>query len=384
MYVTAAGVVTACTSYANATVGYASKLTALTSTDVASSSDTWRRVWFCYNDGTTGRPAVSDALAFQTSTNTLKVGNVLLAGTAASTIEANCGVTQTAGTLYLYSTNQSTGSRGIYGKNNAGTGAWAFSLNQSNAFDHFATMACDLKFQGPSGGNNTRATFYDISGNYRSFMGFSQNGTHFGVYNAVSDFYPVDILSDGNTTGVFNGLAAQTGNATYIISPSGGHYTTRTSSVTGAIKITLPVSWTNVMVSFFVDIFDYSNHCRATYYISGYNYSTDSKWYHNVAKSITPAGSNSELNVRMCHDGSKCCVTIGETNTSWSYPQVCVRDVYIGYAGSNVTDTWKKGWSISFVTSLPSTVSETLNTYEYAASLPTTNLYKTRVFFKTV
>jgi hypothetical protein len=245
-------------------------------------------------------------------------------------------------------------------------------------------MACDLKFQGPSGGNNTRATFYDISGNYRSFMGFSQNGTHFGIYNGISDFYPVDILANGNTTGVFNGLATHTGNGTHIISPSGGHYTSRTSSVTGALKITLPVGWTNVMVSFFVDIFDYTNKSRATYYISGYNYSTDGKWYNNVAKSIIPAGDKGELNVRMCYDGSKCCVTIGETNTAWSYPQVCVRDVYIGYAGSNVTDTWKKDWSISFITSLPSTVSELLNTYEYAASLPTTNLYKARVFFKTV
>ncbi len=284
----------------------------------------------------------------------------------------------------MFSTNSTTGNRGIYTTNNAGTGAYVFSINQSNAFNNFATMACDLKFQGPSGGNNTRATFYDISGNYRSFIGFAQNGTHFGIYNNVSSFYPIDILSDGNTTGIFHGLAAHTGNATHIISPSGGRYTCRTSSVTGAIKITLPVSWTNVMVSFFVDIFDYSNRSRATYYISGYNYSTDSKWYQNVAKSIVPAGDKGELNVRMCHDGSKCCVTIGETNTAWSYPQVCVRDVYIGYAGSNVTDTWKKDWSISFITSLPSTVSELLNTYEYAASLPTTNLYKARVFFKTV
>jgi hypothetical protein len=30
-----------------------------------------RKIWMCYNDGKTGRPALSDNLAFQTSTNTL-------------------------------------------------------------------------------------------------------------------------------------------------------------------------------------------------------------------------------------------------------------------------------------------------------------------------
>ena len=53
----------------------ASKLTNLTSSDVASSSADWRKVWFTYTDGVTGRPALSDNLVFQTSTNTLKTAN---------------------------------------------------------------------------------------------------------------------------------------------------------------------------------------------------------------------------------------------------------------------------------------------------------------------
>lgn len=54
----------------------ASKLTNLTSTDAASSSATWRRVWMSYNDNVNGRPAYSDSLAYQTSTNTLKAPNL--------------------------------------------------------------------------------------------------------------------------------------------------------------------------------------------------------------------------------------------------------------------------------------------------------------------
>ena len=58
----------------------ASKLTNLSSTDTASASPTWRKVWFSYSDGVTGRPALIDNFAYQTSTNTLKVPNLVLSG----------------------------------------------------------------------------------------------------------------------------------------------------------------------------------------------------------------------------------------------------------------------------------------------------------------
>lgn len=54
----------------------ASKLTDITSTDLASSTNTWRRVWFSYDNNTTGRPAYSDNFVYQTATNTLKVANI--------------------------------------------------------------------------------------------------------------------------------------------------------------------------------------------------------------------------------------------------------------------------------------------------------------------
>ena len=58
----------------------ATKLTNLSSADTASSSATWRKVWFSYNDGVTGRPSLSDSFVYQTSTNTLKVPNLALSG----------------------------------------------------------------------------------------------------------------------------------------------------------------------------------------------------------------------------------------------------------------------------------------------------------------
>ncbi len=53
----------------------ASKITDIGSSDAASSTATWRRVWFSYSDNTTGRPAYDDKLVYQTSTETLKASH---------------------------------------------------------------------------------------------------------------------------------------------------------------------------------------------------------------------------------------------------------------------------------------------------------------------
>ncbi len=50
----------------------ATKLTNLTEADKASSTNTWRRVWFAYDDNVNGRPSYSDTFAYQSSTGTVK------------------------------------------------------------------------------------------------------------------------------------------------------------------------------------------------------------------------------------------------------------------------------------------------------------------------
>lgn len=59
------------------TAGTADKISNLTSTDNASNTATWRKVWISYDDGVTGRPAVSANFTYQTSTNTLKTRHFL-------------------------------------------------------------------------------------------------------------------------------------------------------------------------------------------------------------------------------------------------------------------------------------------------------------------
>ena len=54
-------------NYANT----AGAISSIGASDAASATDIWRRVWFAYNDNTTGRPAYDDKIVYQTSTGTL-------------------------------------------------------------------------------------------------------------------------------------------------------------------------------------------------------------------------------------------------------------------------------------------------------------------------
>ena len=70
--------------------------------------------------------------------------------------------------------------------------------------------------------------------------------------------------------------SAFTAGTNHIIAPKGGQYSTQISTVTGYLKITLPVSWNNTMMRFYVDIYNYQTNTMVTYMIGGYNYSESS------------------------------------------------------------------------------------------------------------
>ncbi len=72
-----------------------SYLTYINSSDLASSTSTWRRVWFCCDDNTTGRPAYSDNFCYQSSTNTLKVGTLSGNATTATALTSSAGSSST-------------------------------------------------------------------------------------------------------------------------------------------------------------------------------------------------------------------------------------------------------------------------------------------------
>ena len=140
----------------------------------------------------------------------------------------------------------------------------------------------------------------------------------------------------------------------------GGVFGTRASSHTGALKITLPQSWNNVMLKFDVEIYNYSLNNSCTYSIAGYNYA-DSKSWNNVSAYATGHKTNARANlpVRFGHDGTKCCIYIGEVKQVWNYPQIAIKNFMGGYGGGSTYPNWIDGWRIDFVTTL-GTISQTV------------------------
>lgn len=145
----------------------------------------------------------------------------------------------------------------------------------------------------------------------------------------------------------------------YIPFPKGAYYVTTSSSHTGAIKIKLPVHGTDDMLKFVVDIFDYSTGESVTMNIAGYLYQTtgNNEWTNCTVTTLTER-TDRDYTVRFGADGTNNCLWIGETNSTWSYPQVIVRDFYGGY--SMDVDAYDDNWSISFETSFD-TVDETIS-----------------------
>ena len=156
--------------------------------------------------------------------------------------------------------------------------------------------------------------------------------------------------SSGNIQGVSSGSGLSVSNNTdsVIRAPGGGIYTTKTVTLTGRLKITLPQSWTSTMMRFTVEIYEYSTGYMCTLEVGGYNYNhaTSPGWYNVSARVI--GGSNVEYPVYFGHDITKCCIWVGNaTNETWSYPQVRIRDFFAGYSNYEQAK-WERGWAITF------------------------------------
>lgn len=129
-------------------------------------------------------------------------------------------------------------------------------------------------------------------------------------------------------------------------------------ALSGAIKITLPQSWTNTIIKFAVDIFDSVTNKSFTIFIAGFTNSTTSVW-ENCSSYIVGNSMDVDYSVRFGHDGTKCCIYIGETTSAWSYLNVIIRDVYLGYSNYQMTK-WNTNWLVSLVASF-GTVTQTIS-----------------------
>ena len=174
------------------------------------------------------------------------------------------------------------------------------------------------------------------------------------IYFANNTTYYINESADANLR------AVGTSNNTYIAFPQGGGYRDTVDSITGYLKITLPVTWTSTMMSFKVTIYEYQDNLSCTYYLSGYNFAGSNQWYSTSAYSLSKSDSRtiSDRTVRFGHDGSKCAIYIGESNSTWNYPKVQISDIIVGHSTYDYT-SWASGWSVGFTTTL-GTISSTI------------------------
>ena len=148
----------------------------------------------------------------------------------------------------------------------------------------------------------------------------------------------------------------------HIPSPKEGSYSTTSSTITGALKIKLPVLNINDMYSMWVDIYDYSTNESVSLHVGCYADSVSSNPFALVLSTLP----SKDFTVRFGDDGDKSCLWIGETNSTWSYPQVQIRDVQAGYTADS--SSWEGSWALSFVTSF-GTVDKTISSNYPAAGL---------------
>ena len=175
------------------------------------------------------------------------------------------------------------------------------------------------------------------------------------------------LRADANTatTGYLQaeGFVNTAGGSLSIFNPHGASYATNTATVTGAIKITLPQSWSNTMMRMTIRIYEYATNEAFEVVCGGYNYSPSASWANSpFAYIIGSPNVNRNFTVRLGHDGTYCCVYIGETTSTWSYPQVAVTHFVAGYSNYDA-DQWNDNWAVGFATTL-GTITATITNSE--------------------
>jgi len=148
-----------------------------------------------------------------------------------------------------------------------------------------------------------------------------------------------------------------------IYAPQGGSFVKNGTDVKGAIQIKLPVLYTNTMLRFRVEVFNYIADKSFTTIIAGYNHLNSLNW-HNCSAQILTSSLDNAHKVYFGDDGTNTIVWIGEPDTEWKYLKVRISEVQASHGNYDV-NTWNKGWEIdldtlSFSSKVKRTVTNTL------------------------
>ena len=140
-------------------------------------------------------------------------------------------------------------------------------------------------------------------------------------------------------------------------------FQTTPTTQTGAIKIAIGGTGTGLddMLQFTVDIYDYASREMVTVRVGGYIYQAigvGSNTWTNESAIVIANQAAQNYTVRFGDDGTNHCVWIGEVDSTWTHPQVLVRNFSAGYEVPD-NDVYTSEWSVSFVTAF-TTVDGTL------------------------
>lgn len=219
-----------------------------------------------------------------------------------------------------------------------------------------------IMFTGTSG----VGTHGSVTGNWATYFTMDNSDSRGWIFRNQTTGNVASIENTGNAD--FDGRVAAhafvspgshaTRGVVRVTNPGGADQYQTGSTITGALKITLPVSWTSTMMRMTIQVYEYANDESFTVYCGGYNYSSSSQWINTFAQIISSGNVSRDFTVRFGHDGSKCCIYIGELNSTWSYPQVTVTDFQGGY--SNASEIyWSDGWDVGYESSAFGTVTRT-------------------------
>jgi hypothetical protein len=234
---------------------------------------------------------------------------------------------------YFYARNSSSGNAGIKMKNSQGE--WTIIANDRLRFydDDNSVERLSILSSGNVGiGTDSPNDKLDIYGNMRV-----RGSDGFGA-NSTANYNP-----------------------SFVAYPGGGKIGSSLASQAGYVKITLPVSWTNTMMQFSVDIFEYQANKAKTFVLAGYNYAPGGGSWNNATAMVLAGDDNATYKVEFGHDGSKCAIYISKgtsgASTSWVYPHIVVRDASFGFLNTGISN-WIDGWSVSFSTATLSGITQ--------------------------
>ena len=196
-------------------------------------------------------------------------------------------------------------------------------------------------------------TFSTFSGSYADLTNVPTTFAPSSHNHAASEITSGTLATARLPEFIENKYTYQKHSSTGVFMPmvKGGLLTQTASQATGRLRIKLPHYRAAIMQAFTIDIYEYNTDRMQSILVGGYSYNnTDATWYNTTAIALMDS-DNRDLNVRFGSDETNDfqCVSVGETNTTWTYPQVVIRD-YMGGHDAQTSEVLGE-FEIEFVTS---------------------------------